>query len=373
MSNNEKRQNPRFEPPFVDAEIKINSRTTVQGRVLDASKSGMAIAISDIISPEDIGSVADISVRDGLKSDSVKREVGRAKIVRRWPGSQGNVTNGLALKFDNELPTGDVQACLLTGPDKITRLNSQAQLYQIDTEYLGDYRRDLISCQVKLFALALTLGVTLAGAYFGLSYHSAISVYSGRADLSFWRTMVAALPGLLAVASAMMVVQKSISIQRIDAYLLVLKRNIIENKFPREYRGWESAYRKLKHFLNSSKCKNCTIARRRVCGSWKDSDKREIESVSLIRSFSTDLFHIVMYLTFFAIMVLSVVAVLRELFQYQIDNTGYIVIGASLVIVIALPILVLLITIVRLRKGKLSIVHFKRCWNDILVNCRYPA
>lgn len=371
--DDERRIFSRFEPPFVDAEVKTNSGTTVQGRVLDASKTGMAIAISDMISPEDIGSVVEISVRNGLNNDSIKRDVGQASIVRSWTGSQGNVANGLALKFDNELANGDVQACLLTGPDKITRLKSQVQLYQIDTEYLGDYRRDLISCQVKLFALALTLGVALAGAYFGLSYHSVISAYGGGAELSFWRTMVAALPGLLAVACAMMVVQKSISIQRIDAYLLVLKRNIIENKFPREYRGWESAYRKLRHFLKSNKCKECTIARRRVCGSWKDSDKNEIDSVSLIRRPSIDLFHIVMYLTFFSIMVLSIVAVLRELYKFQIGNTGYVMIGASLVIVLVLPILLLLITIYRLRKGRLSIIHFKRCWNDILVNCRYPA
>jgi hypothetical protein len=221
----ENRAHPRFEPPFVDAIIILERGDEIEGRVLDSSRGGMAIALSDDISLNQIENTVNVSIRNAvLPPGTLKRPVGNALVVRKWsdPGFLDNA-KGIALKFENELEDPEVKKCLLHGPHQETRLKSQAQLAKIDIEYLGDYRRDIIGCQVKLFALSLTLGVALAGAYFGLSYHSVAANLVDNPSLSFWRTMVAALPGLLAVACAMMVIQKSISVQRIDAYLLILK------------------------------------------------------------------------------------------------------------------------------------------------------
>jgi len=76
---------------------------------------------------------------------------------------------------------------------------------------------------MNLFMLVLTVGVALASAYFSLTYYSIAADHTSDQSLEFWRAMVATLPGFLAIACALMVAQKNITIKIIDAYLAMLK------------------------------------------------------------------------------------------------------------------------------------------------------
>ena len=237
-----------------------------------------------------------------------------------------------------------------------SRLASQSELAALDMSYLGNYRRDLIECQTKLFMLTLTLGVTLAGAYFALNYHSVATNQLANPNLSFWRTMVA---------------QKSISIQRIDTYLMILKECRILNQYPREYRGWESAIRKYRHLLNTNICTSCGNVRR--CGTLKPEDQHMLRSRSFLRSPSVDLYHVVMYTSFFGAFALSIFAIVVELLNFQWGIPVFMLIAVCIAAILCATVAALIYVFYHLRKGHFSVEYFKFCWIDLLNRCRWQV
>lgn len=368
----ENRSCPRFEPPFVDATICLATDDELVGSVLDSSRRGMAVTL-----PEHFAVPKSGTRIIGLKvySDDQKeicKTIQSATVVRAWSNTGWpRKQNGLAIQFDNELQENGTNNCLLRGIEQKTRLAMQTKLAPLDISYLGDYRRDLIDCQMRLFMLTLTVGVGLAGAYFGLTYHTIATEKMADANLGFWRTMVAALPGFLAVVCALMVAQKSISIQRIDAYLSILKECFIRDLFPREYRGWEIDYRKFRHVLNTNRCIGCKLPKK--CGSLTPQETERLKNKSMYKDPKLNFYYILVNTIFCAVGGLSVIAVVSNILTSKWEGRGYMI--ASFIITIALVMVFcgLFYIFRQLRKGKYSVDYFKGRWISILERCREPV
>lgn len=365
------RRHPRFEPAFIDAMVTLSDKTQLIGRVLDSSRSGMAIALSEKSHLPAPGSSVILSVAEA-DSHGSQKSVGSATVERTWSDTELiDKEKGIALKFSTELNGNSVAKYLLRGFQQNKRLNSQAKLAVIDIEYLGGYRRDLISCQIRLFILTLTVSVALASAYFGLTYHSIATNQLANPNLSFWRTMVAALPGALALACAFMVVQKSTSIQRVDAYLLLLKQYLILEQYPREFKGWESEYRKFRNALKTKICKTCEVKPK--CGNLTLQEVEKLQSRTLFAAPKIDLYHLVMYTSFFSAFALSLTVVVVELLKFQWGVTAYMIVSSLITICFLFATVALFYAFYHLRKGRFSVVYYKRCWVDLLNKCRWQA
>jgi hypothetical protein len=189
----EHRANPRFEPIFLDAMVTLPGESPIRGRVLDSSRGGMAIALPKKSNLPSIGTSVSLSITEPDNSDSSKA-VGKATVERKWLETDLlDNEKGIALKFTENVDDNELLKYLLQGVQQNIRLASQAKLAEVDMGYLGEYRRDLICCQMRLFVLTVTICVALASVYFGLNYHSTAKQLTN-SDLSFWRTMIAALP-----------------------------------------------------------------------------------------------------------------------------------------------------------------------------------
>jgi hypothetical protein len=366
---NDLRSNPRFEPPFVDAIISFTNGETMRSSVLDASRGGLAVALSENADLPSIGQQVTLRATTASESSENSKPVGTATILRNWAGSGLlNEGKGLAMQFNSAFSDQNTEQFLLRGVQQKTRLTAQAELATVDMNYLGGYRRDIVNCQMKLYVLNLTIGVALAGAYFGLTYHSIAINQLSNPQLSFWRTMLAALPGLLSVACVLMVSQKSISIQRLDAFLAVLKECSIMKQYPREYRGWETAYRKYRHVLRTNACTLCKVDRK--CGDLKIEERNKLVSKSMFRNPKIDTYHIIMYMSFFIAFLLSIIAITVELLKFQWGVHSYMAIAFTLGVIVALTVITLFYVFYHLRKGHYSLDQNKRCWLDILNKCR---
>ena len=364
----EKRKNRRFEPPFVDAFIKYEE-SEIRGQVLDSSRGGMAVALSERLNTPKEGDHIKIFVANADCKDS-KITVGDAVVLRQW--ESGDILDngkGFAVKFNSGYPLSTSERYLLNGIQQKKRLETQAKMVPQDITYLGNYRRDLISCQMKLFIVTLTVGVAMAGAYFGLTYHTIASEQLQNPDLRFWRTMIAALPGCLAIACALMVAQKSISIQRIDSYLLLLKEYCIIDQYPREYRGWESALRKMREILRTKKCLNCETKRK--CGELKQSDIKRIKERGLFYGPVVGLYHVIVYTTFFTVLGLSLIALVFEIKASKWETVSYMWASSAITILIIAVMVILGFIFYHLRRGKYSVEDFRRSWIDLLNRCRW--
>jgi hypothetical protein len=292
-------------------------------------------------------------------------------MIRNWrtPDFLGE-KYAAAFQLNDNLSDLETRQTLLRGIPKDNRFKHQDSLAKIDMEYLGGYRRSLIDCQVKLFMIVLTTGVAIGSAYFGLSYHSDFIGQINNASLSFWRSMLAALPGLLAMGSSFMVAQKCISIQRIDAYISILNECFLSKRYPREYKGWESEYRKFKHVLNSEKCKKCPD---RWCG------KKYNHNYSLSRIFKIftnplpDMYQVVMFMSFFAVILLSVFAVVIELLKNPTDEPTKMFISAFIAVILTITIFVLIIIFINLRSGSYSVEYLRRTWCELLTKCKISS
>lgn len=372
MTSFERRVYPRFEPPIIVATVSFKSGLSARGRVLDASMNGMAITLFNNIDLKESEETIFISIQNGLYAESREIGLGEGSIVRKWTDSHGDIV-GIALKFDGELTDNCAKLSLLDGPQKNIKMRHQAQLYQADTDYLGNYRRDLINSELKLLSLALTLSVTLAGAYFALGYYSTATANNVGDDLRFWRILIAALPGLLSGACAVMGLSNSKLIQCIDAYLLIIKKYLIRDMFPRQYCGWESAHFVLVRIFKSEKCFECQVAQRRPCGTLRESDVGELISKRLFRRPGPNAIHGMMYFIFTTIILFSVTVVLSEAKNIYYQSYIYIIIVPILLIIFIGLLAKIIYIVYHLSKGKFSTEYYKRCWEDILTNCGWPV
>jgi hypothetical protein len=353
---------------LLDAIVRLQSHDEIRGRVLDSSEGGMAVALFGGAQLPPVGTSVEVSII--IDSLSSSKPVGNATIKRNW-AEEGFLDEGkgVALQYIDQLPENDIRKILLRGIRQKTRLESQRELAMADMSYLGNYRRDLIDCQTKLFLLSLTIGVTLAGAYFGLIYHSVASKELNNASLSFWRTMIAALPGCFFMACALMVAQKAITIQRIDAYVATLKECYVLQRFPREYRGWETGYWRFRRILKSVKCDTCEVEKK--CGDIEAEEWRTTASRSMFRNPTVDFYHVIVYASFFLILGFSTIAVLTELIQYQWGVYSYMAATFLFTIVVASTVAYLWVVFFHLRKGRYSSDYFRQRWLNLLNRCRH--
>jgi hypothetical protein len=335
--NRLKRDSDRYEPRLIDATVEIkNEERNVVGKVIDVSRTGIAIffGISDHLRSEN---KFEIEIRDNTTEANCI--LGEAKLVRDWttPPYLGEKP-AAAFKFKKLIEGHAQEAALLRGIKKDDRYKSQAKLAKFDIEYLSEYRKSLVDCQMKLFMLALTTGVALGSAYFGLVYYSSIAKTLNNTNLSYWRAMVAAMPGILAMGCALMVAHKSISIQRIDAYLSILKECCLSRRFLREYKGWESEHRKFRVILKSNMCNDCDPK----CGeNLKPSDPK-IGKRKFLTNPIPDTYHILVFATFLSIICLSIYSLITELIKYRNADFLKMTTSATIALILGATIFILI-------------------------------
>ncbi len=366
----ERRVHTRIEPASVNATVLFNS-TPKKGRVLDASESGLAIAFSEEPPSYEVGTEVGIQVYPALSPNDMQ-DIGKAKIIRNWVDDDWiKDEKGIALNLHNHIRDQRPRRLLLRGSSQYVRLENQNSIANSDIDFLGAYRRNLVDCQLKLFMLVLTVGVALAGAYFGLIYHGITLNKLALPELSFWRTMIAALPGMLAVACALLFSQKSISIQRIDAFLATIKECIIKRNFPREYKGWEIEIRKFRHIMKTKECDRCDENRK--CGDLKQLDRRYLKNKSLIFNPSIDLYHLIVFTTFLTVLFLSFFAILSEIVRFQLDSHGFIFVGFLIASIFFITFFFLIYIFYHLRKGNYSFEYFRASWKELMHKCQKGA
>lgn len=232
------------------------------------------------------------------------------------------------------------------------------RLKEINTTYLRINREGLADYRLTINPVEPSLSVARNGKLIGTT----------KSLKAIW---FPSLPGCLAIACALMAVQKSISIQRIDTYLMILKECRILNQYPREYRGWESAIRKYRHLLNANICKSCEGIRK--CGTLKIEDQQTLISKSFLLRPIIDLYHVVMYMSFFGAFGLSILALVVELLNFQWGIPVFMLIAACVTAIILLTVAALIYVFYHLRKGRFSVEYFKCCWIDLLNKCRWQV
>jgi hypothetical protein len=365
----ERRKYERFEPQSVDVIVTPPSKQKYIGAVLDASCSGMAI---DLVHKDHVpspGTQIDIHV-PGRGGNGKGVYLGSATVKRNWfrsdPLFGDNV--GIAVQLDNILSDQGAEGTLLSGTQRQTRLRGQSKLAAQDIDNLAAFRRSTVECQNKLFMLTLTLGVALASVYIGLVYYGLAIDAINDPTFSFWRSMVAALSGSVAISCALMISQKAASIQRTDAFIAVLKEFVVRRIFPREYRGWEVAYRRFQNVLNTRICGECVYEGK--CGSATPEEQKRLKAGKLAGSPRLDLYGFGMSSTYFFVLLVSLLAVLVELYEFQMDEPVFMLIGGVVIALILAGAGFVIYALYGVRKGKFSFDSYRRCWLDQLTKCR---
>ncbi len=370
INSSEGRGAERFEPAELDAEVKsIDKTKSVNAKVLDASRSGMAVAFY-CDNPFVLSDQVEICLK---KTDtSTKRIKNGGAVVRNWEKSRfGGVRKGFAIEFTSEISEKEREydKLLFDGVRQKARIANQFEIAKSDIEYLGAYRQKLIDCQLRLFFVILTLGVALGSAYFGLSYHSVITTNQNNAgELSFWRAMLALMPALLAIACGFMCIQKSVSIQRIDSFLSILKERVVKFQYPREYLGWETAIRKYRHIFNTERCEKCWIEPK--CGNPTNADKEGAKNKGLLQFPFVAFYHLIIYSAFLFVYLVSVAVILVEIVKHGWGTTTNMALTGVIVLFSVLLIGGFRKIFIYIRKGKFSFEQFKCNWRDILNNCK---
>lgn len=368
--NHPPRETLRFEPPHLDAKIIYPDHMIMRAQILDISRGGITLALPMSVEDLRIGDKVNVTA---LKGDSETEiiELGKARAKRAWRNTawlSETRGKGIALQFETKLPNDDSVKDIFEGAEQEKRLAAQNKMASMDAAALGQYRRNLFECQMKLFIVNLTIGVALAGAYFALTYNAIINDKTVTGDLTFWRSMVAALPGLLAITCALMVAQKNISIQRIDAYLSVIKESSIFGQYPREYRGWEVDSKKLRYILGRKRCHEvCKLERKCVVPTAKHP---ELESRKLFQNPMNDPYYFLMYSTFLVVVILSLCALVSSMLHAKWTSGWYMTVAVALTIVLTLPTAGLIYVFTQLRKGRYSFEAYRHCWFDLLTRCR---
>jgi hypothetical protein len=370
MSKEEdEREYTRFEPAFVDANLVLPDEEEIIGRVLDASRGGVAIAFPDKTDLPQRGTKVEISVKSADPHKRWKR-LGETTVHRTWKAADSLYNGkGIALQFDSALSDQRTERILLSGSTQKARLAAQKNLANDDIDYLWSYRNLALDFQMKLFILTLTLGVALAGAYFTLNYHSVVAKLTHDPNISFWRTTLAALPGILAITCALMVSQKCISIQKIDSYIAILQLCSFKKQYPREYKGWITELWKFDHIFKTAICDSCEVTTK--CASFKPGDIKALKSKKLFTNPPVNLYYVAMFTTFLSVLSISIIAVLIELFRFQwhISIKMAITLGITLFLLTAVGGLIHVFW--KLRKGKFSFEYYRSCWLDLMNKCRY--
>ena len=321
----ERRSDSRFEPRSIRARVMINKHNpgkSLTGIVIDASQSGMAIITrtgkADLFQQGEAGNV---KVCNAI-TDEEGVNLGLATIVRSWTN---NRDAGVAIKLDSPLP-GEMTELLLSGPRKNVRVENQAILADLDMDKIHSHVQALHDCQLKLLILAITIGTTIGGLYLTLAYHSAIlgPKHPQADELSYWRMWVAMLPGLLSISIASVVLQKISSVARNEAFLSVLKECRISGRYPREYWGWEDAYRKLKFCKKSKLCDNC---KQGSCGEFSVEERKLYDDLKLTWKSVPNVFHLVVFSILGLIGFLSLLAITNEVLKYKLENGTVLVLG----------------------------------------------
>lgn len=365
----EQRSESRHEPKFLSVSFTNSVGEKIKGAILDVSQSGIAIELFDeaCLRGLEVGSaVSDLEITKGDKTISVRD----GTIRRVWNDDTYFSKNyGVAIRLSKRLSELNADGFVLKGLMKTRRINAQQEIARHDLNYLNDYRRYLGECQLKLLELALVTSVSVAAIYFGIAYSGFILNNKADPSVSFWRTLIAALPGFISVSCAMLVSQKSMSIQRVETFMNILKECILNNNFPREYRGWESESKKIRQVYMTERCKECSRSKKTQCGTLGAEETTILRSKRLFKNPKLDFYNTLIYIVFYTISILSSVAVLYELFRYHRDTVRYAVASSLITLAIVGTLGYVGYLLYQVRKGKYSTVVLKRIWIDVMTHC----
>lgn len=179
--------------------------------------------------------------------------------------------------------------------------------------------------------------------------------------------MVAAFPGLLAITSALIVSYKVITVIRVESFLSILKEGSLKNQYPREYRGWQAAVRKMRLCWKSKLCKVCHF--KLDCGKLRSDEEKWISERGTFDNPSLNLFYMVVYGTFGFLWMFSLGVVFYELSSFQWGSPVYSAISCAVELLFVLLAMSLVYFLWQLRKGKYAFETARRVWLDLLKKC----
>jgi hypothetical protein len=369
MENDFRRSFKRIEPGkmFVSVSWAINPTQScmVRGKVLDISRSGMAIELYTK-KKIDFHEISKVDIKFESADETIEKVITNAIKTRNWDNEYSfGEEIGLAVRFDSILNEDDSR--IVIGLTKNERLDAQKEIAKTDICNLSAYRGSLSECQMKLLEICFTIGVGLASLYFSLSFINQTNQFPG---IFFWRTMIAALCGVVAVCCALLFVQKSISLQRVDSFLSLIKEYYIIGSFPREYKGWEIESRKFRNVLNSKSCTNCKLTIDRKCGCLTNEERKDKIGGIKFNMPNSDFFTFLAFSIFFGMIFLSIFAIGYSFKVYNLIEIKKYVITSSIItsVIVALFILVA-IELHNFRKGKYCFTQLRRNWLDIMNRC----
>lgn len=375
--SSERRIETRFEPRAVRAKVTAEKNSTTKklfGIVVDASRDGIAVVTkagnADWLDQGDVVAIQICYAVNALDeiTDNDSTDLGNGVIKRRWSNTRGS---GIALKLNSQV-SDLASEMILSGPRKNTRVENQAKLAELDMDKVHGHVQFLHDCQLKLLIVGMTVGVSLCGVYLTLAYHSAVLGFnhSQAEELSFWRMWIAMLPGLLSLSIASIVLQKIASVARNEAFLTILKECRITGQYPREYRGWEDAYRKFKFCWNSKLCDQCKQGQ---CGEFSNEEKKLYNDLRLAWRSVPNVFHLVLFSILGMIGVLSLLAIINEVVKYGFSNGTTLILGIAFGSVLVLSAVMWLIIANRVRTGMYSFPARRRLWKDLLEKCPFQV
>jgi hypothetical protein len=365
----ERRGTARFEPSNLVAQVHVpqaRSRDETEGFVLDSSLTGIALSLREGSRLPRVG--ANASLRLSVPDTEDSWIIPSATVVRTWQsGGPFDGGPGVALSYDSLDRGEDVSRIVELGDRRKARINAQERILFSDINYLGKYRRDLIQSELQLFIVTWTIGVALASTYFALSWYGLTTNQFATPNQSLWRMLIGALPGVFAGVAIFMTIQREIVIHKTDTFLAVLKELHIHGLYPREYRGWETAYRQYGHVYGTSRCQNCKAPKK--CGRLTSQDQTSLESLRLARDPNLDPYHVLLYLSYVALIGVSFCLIAWEFISYQPLIISMVIMPA-VAVVVCVSLAAAYRYLSQLRKGRFSFIQLRRIWLDILLNCR---
>ena len=238
----------------------------------------------------------------------------------------------------------------------------------MDIDYLGQFRRDLVKGELQLFTVTWTVSVALASAYFALCYYGVTTGQYASANQSFWRMMLGSLPGVLAFVAIFLMIQREIMIHKVDTFVAVLKELHVNGLHPRQYRGWETAYRQYTHVFGTTRCRECKAPKK--CGDLTHDDKLSLNSLRPARDPNLDPYHVLLYGSYALLVALSFALMASEFVTFQSGVLISMVIIPSVVLILVGGAAVGYRYLWQLRKGRYSFLQLRRAWLDLLLHCR---
>jgi hypothetical protein len=257
-------------------------------------------------------------------------------------------------------------ASTFQGTERITprpdssQTERQRDLAKADIARLTAEVLQLRDCQTRIFITCLTISLGL------LSLLPAL----GKVPIAT-QAIVASLPALLAAVCYRICVLKSISVNRLQSFVMFLQQQMAMDALPRYYRGWEDA----KMLLLNCKMVVHGCPHQKIC---LKRSKDAIDEVPLGKRVKGQSLAYGGVLTFGFILVGAfslyfTISLLSEAEIWAAQSAGmFFFLGCTVTAVASVTLVWTAISTLSVLTGRSSFLYYLNCWENILTTCSEP-